>query len=71
MLNICEDLFNVTNLFLSSLTGIKRIDESIFPSLKLKKNILRPPEHKLEPKIMRLQKMIASILNYSRERPSD
>jgi len=37
-------------MFLSALSGIKRIDESIFPQLTLKKDVLRSPNMKIDPK---------------------
>lgn len=67
LMNICKDLFNVTNLFLNALSGIKRIDEQIFPQLVLKKNILRSPDSKVDPKLL----LIASCINYAREKPQE
>ena len=52
LINICKDLFNITNLFLNALSGIKRIDEQIFPQLTLKKNILQSPDQKVDPKLV-------------------
>ena len=65
LINICKDLFNITNLFLNALSGVRRIDETIFPDLTLKKNVLRSPDQKVDPKLL----MIASCINYAKEKP--
>jgi hypothetical protein len=67
LMNICKDLFNITNLFLNALSGVKRIDEQIFPQLILKKNVLRSPDSKVDPKLL----LIASCINYAREKPQE
>lgn len=54
-------------MFLGTLSNIKRIDQEIFPQLKLNKDMLRSPEQKVDEKLM----LIANCINYSREKPQE
>lgn len=67
LMNICKDLFNITNLFLNALSGVRRIDETVFPKLTLKKNVLRSPDQKVDPKLV----IIATCINFAREKPQE
>lgn len=67
LMNICKDLFNVTNLFLNALSSVRRVDELVFPNLVLKKNVLRSPDQKVDPKLV----IIASCINFAREKPQE
>jgi hypothetical protein len=67
LMNICKDLFGISNFFLNALSGIQRIDATIFPQLTLNKNILRSPDQKVDPKLV----LIAACINYGREKPTE
>jgi hypothetical protein len=67
LMNICKDLFNLTNLFLNALSGIQRVDEIVFPQLKLKKNYLRSPDTKIDAKLV----ILATCINFAKEKPSN
>ena len=67
LMNIWKDLFSVTNLFLNALSGVKRVDELVFPQLTLKKNVLRSPDQKIDPKLV----LIAACINFARDKPQE
>jgi hypothetical protein len=43
-MNVWSDFNGLIELFLNSVSRIRRVDEIVMPSLKLKKNTLRNPD---------------------------
>jgi hypothetical protein len=67
--DIWSDFYSMIDLFISSVSRIRRIDDMVIPLLKLKKNTLMQVDKNKQPRIVALNKLISGVIESMRVQP--
>lgn len=67
--DIWSDFYSMIDLFISSVSRIRRIDDMVIPLLKLKKNTLMQVDKNKHPRIVALMKLISGVIESMRVQP--
>jgi hypothetical protein len=67
--DIWSDFLSMIDLFISSVSRIRRIDDMVLPSLKLKKNTFMYVDKAKQPRLQQQTRLIGSIIEYIRVQP--
>lgn len=67
--DVWTDFSSILDMFVSSCSRIRRIDEMVIPQLKLKRNTLMQFDKLKQPKLLHFSKLTSTILESMRSQP--